>query len=107
MPLGWESKQKMNKRPSKRLSKRYKLILVLNILIGVNLTFSKQLERRIKMARKSDALFIRLDPELKRRLNEQADRMNTSASVIVRMGTIKLLEELEQTDTSNPRRDRD
>jgi predicted transcriptional regulator len=56
------------------------------------------------MAKKSDAIFIRLDPDMKKRLNEQASRMNTSASVLVRMGTIKLLEELEQTEVSKPKR---
>jgi predicted DNA-binding protein len=54
------------------------------------------------MARKSDAIFIRLDPDLKQRLNDQAERMNTSASSLVRMGTVKLLEELEQTELSKP-----
>lgn len=50
------------------------------------------------MAKKESAFFFRLDTELLERLDNQAKRMNTSRSVLIRMGIVKILEEMEETE---------
>jgi hypothetical protein len=49
------------------------------------------------MSRKEGSVFIRRDVGLLERLNDQAFRLGTSKSSLIRMSVIKFLEEQEKT----------
>ncbi len=51
------------------------------------------------MPRKEASIFIRMDAGLEERLKDQAYRLGTSKSTLIRMAVIKFLEEQEKTQS--------